>query len=54
MGEVLKNHISFVKIIISLNHSLFGVVDHLNQILCVTLCDTQNLVQIGPGISEEM
>ena len=42
-----KNHISFVKIIVSLKYFLFIVVGQ-------HLCDTQNLVQIGPGISEEM
>ena len=47
MGEVLKNHKSFVKIIISLKYFLFMVVDQ-------HLCDIQNLVQISPGISEEM
>ena len=47
MGEVLQNHISFDRIIRSLKYSVFEVED---QHLCVT----QNLVQIGPGISEEM
>ena len=47
MGEVLKNHISFGKIIISLKYFVFMVVDQ-------QLCDRQNLVQIGQGISEEM
>ena len=47
MGEVLKNHISFDRIMQSLKYSLFEVVDQ-------HLCDTQNFVQMGPGISEEM
>ena len=42
---VKKSH--FVRIIQSLKYSLFEVVDQ-------HLCGTQNLVQIGPRISEEM
>ena len=47
MGEALKDHIFFVKIILSLKYSLFKVVgQHLR--------DTNNLVNIGSGISMEI